>query len=185
MKLITFPITKEKINKKNITIALAVILLFLLVGGYILLQRWGKLGGLGDYLQNLRAGLLTVSQEDKENAQQKEEEVVPEQLQINLPISEDRTYEQTAQLGDGITHLARRALKDYLQKTGQDTDLTPEHKVYIEDYIQKKTGDRWLNVGEKISFSEELIKEAIEKSRQLTSEQLENLKQYSVLISSF
>jgi hypothetical protein len=184
MKLIAFPITKEKLNKINITIALSIVLLLLLIGGYVLLKWTGKLGklSLGDYFQKLAAGIVTVTQRSKGP---KQDEVSPEELKITLPKSGDRTYEEVAQQGEGITHLARRALKEYLQNTGQGADLTPEHKVYIEDYIQKKTGDRWLNLGEKISFSEELIKEAIEKSRQLTGEQLENLKQYSTLISSF
>jgi len=61
-------------------------------------------------------------------------------------------------------------------------NLTPEHKIYIEDYLQKKTGDYWLQVGQKLTFSEELIKEAIEKAQTLTQQQLQNLAQYVKLV---
>lgn len=112
-----------------------------------------------------------------------EEMVVPEELEITLP-QVTKTYEETAQSGEGITHLARRVLKTYLEEKGSDLNLTPEHKIYIEDYIQKKTGDGWLMLGETLTFSEELIVEAIQKSQQLTSDQLENLEQYSVLVAN-
>jgi len=92
---------------------------------------------------------------------------------------------EVAEAGEGITHLARRALKKYLQENPQDFEVTAEHKIYIEDYIQKKTGDGWLILGETLTFSEELIVEAINKDRQLTPDQLENLKQYSQLVPSF
>jgi hypothetical protein len=95
-----------------------------------------------------------------------------------------KVYEETAHSGEGITHLARRALKRYLQENPQDFELTPEHKIYIEDYIQKKTGSGWLRLGQTLTFSEELIIEAINKARQLTPNQLENLKQYSQLVPS-
>lgn len=182
MKLITFPISKEKLNKRNIAIAIAVVLLVVLVGVYAWLQRTGRMTdfNLGAYLQRLAAGLATITQRDIAQNQ-----ASPEELEITLPASSGRTYEQTAGAGEGITHLARRAAKEYLDRTGGGAELTAEHKVFIEDYLAKKTGDRWLDLGEKVSFSEDLIKEAVESSWQLTDQQLDNLKQYSEQISSF
>ena len=180
MKLITFPIAKEKLNKRNITIAAAVVLLLALVAVYIWLQRVDKLPdfNLGAYMERLAAGVGTVT----ERGAQEAEQLAQEELEINLPAG--GAYEQTAQDGEGITHLARRAVKDYLDRTGQGADLTAEHKVYIEDYLQKNTGEQWLGLGEKVSFSEDLIREAVENSRQLTQEQLANLQQYSAQVSS-
>lgn len=180
MKLITFPIAKEKLNKKNIAIAAGVVLLIVLLAVYAWFQRTDRMTdfNLGNYFQRLAAGVATVAERNV----RPQSELAQEELEITLP---SRTYEQTAQQGEGITHLARRAAKEYLDSTGQGADLTAEHRVYIEDYLAKQTGDNWLDLGEKVSFSEELIKEAVEKSRQLTDEQLENLKQYSEQISSF
>jgi hypothetical protein len=184
MKLITLPIFKEKLNKRNIiiNISVSIALLLVIIGGYLFIKNSGKLEDLDSYVQKLSAGIITVI---NKRITQQQNEIVPGELEINLPRTGGRTYEQTAQQGEGITHLARRALKEYLQETGQGVELTKEHKVYIEDYIQKKTGDRWLNLGEKISFSEDLIKEAIDSSLQLTDQQLDNLKQYSSQITSF
>ena len=91
-------------------------------------------------------------------------------------------YEVEAQAGDGLTHVARRALEGHLQTRGGGEDLTPEHKVFIEDYIQNNldhsTG--WLQLGETVEVPEELIDEAIEEANQLTEDQLQNLSQYTV-----
>lgn len=91
-------------------------------------------------------------------------------------------YKQAAQKGDGITHLARRIIKQRLQE--QKTDLSPEQKIYAEDYVQNRTGTRMLEVGEEITFSRLLVDEAISKAKDLTPAQLENLAQYARLVPS-
>lgn len=110
-----------------------------------------------------------------------EEGVLSEGLDLTL-LPGVKTYEETAQAGEGVTHLARKALDNYLKEKGVSFNLTPEHKVYIEDYIKDKTGEKWLTVGETLSFSESLIAEAIQAAENLTPEQLKNLEQYSALI---
>ena len=54
-----------------------------------------------------------------------------------------------------------------------DDWYSDEHKIYIEDYLKDEIGSRPLEVDEEIAFSEDLIREAIEASLQLTPEQLE------------
>lgn len=91
-----------------------------------------------------------------------------------------------AQRGDGITHLARRAVQDYLKRKNPDFEVTKEQKIYIEDALKdaeiakRKSG---LNVGDELSFSEDAIRQATEQARTLTSGQLENLKQFSARVS--
>ncbi len=93
--------------------------------------------------------------------------------------SSERTYTITARPGEGITHLARRALAEYLKETGEKSDLTKEHKVYIEDYMQNRIGKQKIEVGHKETFSESLIKEAISHAKKLSPKSLENLKKYA------
>jgi len=178
MRPITITLRKLKMGRKKliwIGIALAVVLVF--VGGYFLAQRVNltqiNLAGL---LANLKTRITPKSEEV---AQQPQEQLP--QIKIE-PQVQPKVYEEVAKPGDGITHLARRALKEYLQEKGQGSNLTPEHKIYIEDYLQKKTGDYWLKIGQKLTFSEELIKEAIQKAETLTPEQLQNLTQYAKLV---
>ncbi len=95
-----------------------------------------------------------------------------------------KKYTETARKGEGTTHLARRTLKSYLKDNLQSFQVTAEHKVYIEDYLAKKMGGQGLKLGQAVEFSEELLKEAIQKAETLTSQQLENLTQFSQLVPS-
>lgn len=91
------------------------------------------------------------------------------------------TITMKAEKGDGITHLARHAIKEYLAEKKEA--LTPEQKIYAEDYIQNRTGSNFLEIGQKLSFSKDLIKEAVEKSKALEGWQINNLKKYTANIS--
>ncbi len=105
-----------------------------------------------------------------------EEEIIPEGRKEGTQIIE------TAAPGEGMTHLARRALKDYLEDSPQE-ELAKEHKIYIEDYLKDKKGAHGLEIGEEISFSKDLIQEAINASEELTEHQLEIIKQkYSATV---
>jgi len=130
--------------------------------------------------QKLSAGIAGIFK-PSETIEEFPEETALETPEIQIPVQEG-TYLETAEKGDGITHLARRALGKYLQEKPQDFEVTPEHKIYIEDYLAKSMGNGWLNLGENIEFSETLLKEAIGKAKDLTPAQLENLTQFSQLV---
>jgi len=92
------------------------------------------------------------------------------------------TYKEKAVKGEGITHLARKALKEYSQDKG--IKLSAEQKIFAEDYMQNNTGTRKLALGEEVSFSKTLINDAISGAQKLTVSQLHNLEQYSRLVPS-
>lgn len=96
----------------------------------------------------------------------------------------ESSFIETAGKGNGVTHLARRALANYLEKN-PDSELLPEHKIYIEDYMRKKVGFKGgVRVGTSVEFSKDLVKEAIEKSKGLNEAQIKNLHKYVVLVPS-
>lgn len=95
------------------------------------------------------------------------------------------SFVETAAKGDGTTHLARRALANYLEKS-PDSSLTGEHKVYIEDYLRKQLSNRdVLAVGQSAEFSKDMIRQAIDHSKQLNAKQLQNLKKYSSRVAAY
>lgn len=98
---------------------------------------------------------------------------------------ENRNLVAKAASGNGKTHLARYALKEYLKDKTLENELKAEQKIYIEDYLQKhvKTSGT-LKVGDEITFSEDLIKEAITQAQELTPNQLKNLQKYVPLVPS-
>lgn len=126
---------------------------------------------------------------EKEVSEQKAILGGPEDQNLRKPEKTDNIYILKAKRGEGITHLARYALKEYLLQDQEGKQfkekLTPEHKIYIEDYIKDRIGSRLLNIGEEITISKSLIKEAIQSSLNLSSSQLQNLKKFSQKVLSF
>lgn len=111
-----------------------------------------------------------------------------EQVSIEETVTETgqtgNVYKAAAQSGEGITHLARRTLKEYLDKNPSvGSGLTVEHKIYIEDYLKDLRGERFLALGEEIEFSADEITAAIETAERLSGSQLSNLSQYLPLVS--
>lgn len=105
----------------------------------------------------------------------------PQEAKLLAEIADGDVITVSAQRGDGITHLARQALKEYLEKEGKT--LSAEQKVYAEDYTQNKTGNELLEIDQKLSFAKDLLKEAVEKAESLSSLQIENLKKYTAIAS--
>lgn len=125
-----------------------------------------------------------AAKEDGKTEKPAKEEITSENTNINkepAASSSDnsgRQYAETAILGDGITHLARRALEEYIQETGDGANLSKEQKIYAEDYMQNRTGSEKIKIGHQETFSESLIKEAISKANGLSEKSLENIKKY-------
>ena len=142
--------------------------------------RFGRPGF--EAIRKLPAVVFPPQVEEKVEEPEKTIEEIEKEVAEALEAERKEKYLEKAEAGEGLTHLARRALRKYLQANPQNFEVTPEHKVYIEDYLAIEMGGRWLELGEEVEFSQDLIKEGIEKSAQLTSQQLENLRQYSQLV---
>lgn len=113
------------------------------------------------------------------------EEVKPSEEQPSLePKIEMRENEivAKAQSGEGITHLARRALSEYLEKNNRQDELSSEQKIFIEDYLQNRTGTENLHLGESRTFTVAHIEEAVNASKQLNETQLKNLEKYAQVV---
>lgn len=104
------------------------------------------------------------------------------------PVASQETataFIETAVKGDGTTHLARRALMNYLEKN-PDSSLTGAHKVYVEDYLRKQLRQKGgIHVGTSVEFSKDMVRQAIEHSKNLTPKQLQNLKKYSDRVAAY
>jgi len=85
--------------------------------------------------------------------------------------------------GDSVTTLARKAAADYITKNNI-SDLTPAHKIYIEDYLRKAQPTTRVVPGMEMGFSNDLIAKAIDSSRTLTDAQLANLDFYARKVST-
>ncbi len=129
------------------------------------------------------SGSATEETTDTENAlseiAKKNVAVTEQKTPVELSRETETSFIESAEKGNGSTHLARRALSNYLEKN-PDSSLSREHKVYIEDYLRKNADHKGsVKIGTSIEFSKTLIDSAISKSKMLNDRQLENLKKYS------
>jgi hypothetical protein len=90
------------------------------------------------------------------------------------------TTEQ-AQRGEGITHLARRAIARYAESAS--TELSAEQRVYAEDYLQNRIGEFSLEVGDEITFAADDTAAAVTHAQALNQTQLQNLTQYATALN--
>lgn len=93
----------------------------------------------------------------------------------------------TAVKGNGATHLARQALKEYLKdKPDLAQKLGPEQRIYIEDFLQKRAADqsKTLRIGDQMTFSNDNFQAAIDKALSLNDSQIKNLNKYVPLVPS-
>lgn len=93
-------------------------------------------------------------------------------------------FSAKAEKGEGVTHLARHALAQYLKSAKPAISLSKEHKIYIEDYLRRTSKKDHLRVGEELTFLRKTIEQAIRKAQQLGEGQLHKLTQYANRVPS-
>jgi len=179
---------KGWINRYGSSVILPIIALLILAGGIYLYANQGgeTLTSLDENSASISEGIiLSPDGEPIIGGETIQETPVDQKDEIKEIIPESRKeggeFVEKAIRGEGVTHLARRALKNYLEDNPQE--LTNEYKIYIEDYLKDNIGSRPLEVGEEIAFSQDLIKEAIDASSTLSPEQLKILEEYSALVA--
>jgi hypothetical protein len=96
----------------------------------------------------------------------------------------DGSFVETAEKGDGLTHLARRALTHTLEQNS-DWNLSAEQKVFVEDYLRKNVGHGAIAPGATVEFSKSTINQAVDAAKNLSPAQLENLKKWSSRVNSY
>jgi len=160
-----------------------IILGFIVVGILVYFGlNFGKI--YSDIFKKFPGAIISpLSEQKKEEKNEEMKVTLKDYLETQKQKEEKKEYIEKAEKGEGITHLARKVVNIYLQENPQNFQFTSEHKVYMEDYLVKKIGERWLVEGEILAFSTESIIEVIQKAQELTQDQLENLKQYSQLVS--
>lgn len=97
----------------------------------------------------------------------------------------ERSYVEVAARGDGVTHLARRAMLKHLEANKPDFEVTAEHKIWIEDYLKDNIGRAPLRLGQTLEVEKEMIRTAVEKSKALTDAQRQQLQRFSRQVAAY
>lgn len=173
----------------NLRIIISVAIVIIIAGGIYSYSKRTDSPIVADQQQATEESDATTDEEKV--ADKTEEAKVTENKDTKPAVSPAQTsketevsFVETAGRGDGLTVLARRATANYLEKN-QDSTLTKEHKIYIEDYLRKAVGQKGgVRVGTNVEFSKDLIQKAIAASKTLNENQLKNLQKYSARVSS-
>lgn len=194
---INFTRIKYKLRDRQFisSFVLVVLLVILTVAGVMLLRDYDMEGmvatltpraqdtsvGVGDRQTDDEAGLVWEETEGEPEETEEAEEV--DDVPAPVRVVDQDIYREQAKTGEGLTHLARRALDSYLRDSGQS--ISNAQRIYAEDYIQLRVpigGMRWLEVGQEVEISKSLIEEAVERAGQLTPVELDNLDYYASLV---
>jgi len=167
----------------NLRVIISIVIVLVIAGGiYSYSKRTDVSTGKDDQKQVSEEiseqGAISSTDENSATAKTTTDE------KVAVSQETENSFIESAAKGEGSTHLARRALANYLEKN-PDTNLTPEHKIYIEDYLRKKVSKgSGIQIGTSLEFSKDLVQEAITKSKTLNEKQLQNLHKYSVRVPS-
>lgn len=168
---------KNWFSRHSQTIVLSLIVILIAVGGFYFYKSYQQRRDM------LRAAILDIQKNaDQQLQEQKiqQQPISPSKPQTPEVKKVNGDFSAKAVKGNGATHLARETLKQYLANDpALKSKLSAEHRIYIEDYLQKHSKhDQTLHPGDEITFSDKLIKEAIDKALQLNQKQLNNLSKY-------
>lgn len=143
-----------------------------------------------DDVNSSEDGQYTVYQNDNQNvdnnSKSSENSVYGNENDVNQSQQTNNTEGEitmTASYGDSLTVLARRATAQYISENDVQ-NITPAHKIYIEDYLQKRVTNRVVENGTTVSFSKAQINEAIQSANSLNDQQLRHLDGYVKYVSS-
>jgi hypothetical protein len=196
-----FNLEKKPEKNGNFLFIVVPIILLIVIFGLVIISNYigdGFIAGTSEKIDEERNRMISIfngdEEENEEEELQEEDGEVEDEEEDDLVVKEDNiynwfssssNYNQVAERGEGLTHLARKATTAYMSDSG--VELTDEERIYVEDYIQKELqkekGKTVVEIGETVEISPDLIEEAVDSADNLTAEQLNNLSQYTAFVS--
>lgn len=145
--------------------------------------------GMGIVAAVLSVTLKSKGIDEGMMVQQQMEQIVQPQATTSLAMpavstsGTVKTFTQVAQAGEGVTHLARRAISQYLSETGRT--LSAEQRIYAEDFLKDTAGGFALSMGQELIFAAADIETAYGQAMHLSDVQLANLTQFTTYVTFF
>lgn len=94
----------------------------------------------------------------------------------------DSTITVKAQEGDGVTHLARKAVAEYIRD--KTISLSKEQKLYAETVLKNQYYQAHLNIGQEVSFDLDTVSDTIQNAQNLTERQIHAWSKYTASVPS-
>jgi len=123
----------------------------------------------------------TEETKDTEVAEIKTEETKKEEMSADIQKSETKIITK-ANVGDGVTHLARKAVSEYSRD--KEITLSKEQKIYAETVLKNKYYKHHLNLSQELEFEISDLAETVEKAQSLSEKEIKAWSKYTNLVPS-
>lgn len=154
-----------------------ILIVFLIVSGVYAFNRDTEDKTVEDKVEEIKKE--GEGETKTEEIETKSEEVATENTDIQK--SETRITIK-ANAGDGVTHLARRAVEEYSKD--KEITLSKEQKIYAETVLKNKYYKHHLNLSQEVQFEFSDLEEIIQKAQNLSENEIKAWSKYSHLVPS-
>lgn len=155
-----------------------ILIVFLIVSGVYAFNRDTEDKTVEDKVEEIKKEGEEEGSETEET-ETKSEEVATE----NTDIQKSETQITIkANAGDGVTHLARRAVAEYSKD--KEITLSKEQKIYAETVLKNKYYKHHLNPSQEVTFELSDLEETIQKAQNLSEKEIKAWSKYSHLVPS-
>lgn len=154
-----------------------ILIVFLIVSGVYAFNRDAEDKSVEEKVEEIKK----EGEEPKSEASddEKSEEAVTE----NTDIQKSETkITIKANAGDGVTHLARKAVAEYSKD--KDINLSKEQKIYAETVLKNKYYKHHLNLSQELEFEISDLAETVEKAQNLSEKEIQAWSKYTHLVPS-
>jgi hypothetical protein len=98
-------------------------------------------------------------------------------------VKNGKVYSYKAELGDGVTHLARKAVAEYLKENPNDK-IDTAHKIFMETRLKDMNYKASLDIGEQVNFTADQLSQVVTEAQNLSTSQINTWNTYVHLVPS-
>lgn len=143
----------------------------------------------GIYAFNREPKTEEKSVEEKVEKIKNEGEVVEENIDLEENLVEKPQIQKTesqitvkANHGDGVTHLARKAVVEYTKD--KEITLSKEQKLYTETVLKNKYYQHHLNLSQEVAFELSDLEDTVQKAKDLSETEIKSWSKYTHLVKA-
>lgn len=153
-----------------------ILIVFLIVSGVYAFNRDTEDKSVEEKVEEIKKEGEEIESEASDD--DKSEEAVTENT--NIQKSETKITIK-ANAGDGVTHLARKAVAEYSKD--KDINLSKEQKIYAETVLKNKYYKHHLNLSQELEFEISDLEEMVNKAQDLSEREIQNWSKYTNLVT--
>jgi hypothetical protein len=124
---------------------------------------------------------MTDKTENQDEAAKTEDEKKNNDTSVDIQKN-DSEITVKARMGDGVTHLARNAVSEYIKE--KNISLSKEQRLYAETVLKNTYYQKSLNAGQDIAFSLDDLSDTVQKAQNLTEGQIHAWSKYTASVPS-